>query len=192
MNELLNLLPLFQESLELQVKIFGDLLPVLDREEEMLMNFDVTDFEKVVVEKDQLVRRAQSAEERRLAALKRICFMISYDARGQLPTLRSFLVLFENYVTNTEKLVDAGVHAELKIWNEHIKTLAAEYMALFKSAQPRILRNQLVLQKMARNFERSLAVMQNEANVGQNYNSQGKSHSRNTGKDGLSFVRVKA
>lgn len=192
MNELLNLLTLFQESLELQVKIFGELLPVLDREEHMLMHFDVADFEKVVVEKDQLVRRAQSAEERRLAALKRICFMISYDARGQLPTLRTFIVLFENYVTNTEKLVDPVVHAQLKIWNENLRTLSEAYLALFKSAQPRIFRNQLVLKKMVRNFERSLAVMQNEANVGHNYNSQGKAHSRNTGKDGLSFVRVKA
>ena len=118
--------------------------------------------------------------------------MISFDARGRLPSLRSFLVIFESYIANTEKLVDANIHAQLQNWAAQIQTLAQSYLEQFNSAQPRILRNQLVLKKMARNFERSLAVIQNEANIGSQYNAQGKSHLSRGGKDPLSFVRVKA
>ena len=192
MEELLKLLVGFRDCLSHQMRIFEELLPVLDREEELVLRFDVGEFERLVVEKDQIVRRAQAVEERRLALLRRICFLVAYDARGELPTLRAFLAVFDAYVANVAALVDEATGARVAALSLELRTIAETYLALFQSAAPRIRRNQTVLTKMARNFERSLAILRSEASVEQSYDATGRSRVSDAGPRGTSFVRVKA
>jgi hypothetical protein len=192
MDELLKLLSSFEDCLSHQMRIFRQLLPVLDREEELVVRFDVGEFEKLVVEKDQIVRRAHSVEERRLVALKRVCFLVGYDARGELPSLRAFLVVLDNYAANVAPLLDAETAASLEAVRGRIHAVAAEYLELFRGAAPRIGRNQTVLAKMARNFERSLAILRTEASLQQDYDAAGRARLPGRGAEGNSFVRVKA
>lgn len=192
MNELLALLSQFRDCLEQQMRLYSELVPVIDREEDMLTRFDVGAFEKVVVEKDQLVRRAQACEERRLALVKRICFMIAFDARGQLPSLRTFLAVFESYCARVATLIDAPTREALEEHRAALQDIAARYFAAFKVIAPRVHRNQIIMRKMARNFERSLSIMQSEANVPSDYDATGKTTAKVLSKDGLSSVRVKA
>jgi len=192
MEELLKLLTGFQDCLFHQMQIFEELLPVLDREEELVLRFDVGEFERLVVEKDQIVRRAQAVEERRLGLLRRICFLIAYDARGELPSLRTFLTVFESYVANVQALLEATVRDSLSARSAELRTLSDRYLGLFQAAAPRIRRNQTVLTKMAHNFERSLAILRSEASIEHNYDAAGRSQAAGGGLRHNSFVRVKA
>lgn len=192
MEELLKLLAGFQDCLSHQMRIFNELLPVLDREEELVLRFDVGEFERLVTEKDTIVRRAQTVEDKRLATLRRICFLIGFDARGELPSLRSFLAAFDAYVANVSTLVDAPTRESLEAAKTNLGELAAEYLALFQSAAPRIGRNQTVLTKMAHNFSRSLAILRSETSLQQDYDASGRTRSRSKGPESTSFVRVRA
>ena len=192
MEELLKLLAGFQDCLSHQMRIFNELLPVLDREEELVLRFDVGEFERLVTEKDTIVRRAQTVEDKRLVTLRRICFLIGFDARGDLPSLRNFLAAFDAYVTNVTTLVDAETRARLEGAKAGLTEVSAEYLALFRSAAPRIGRNQTVLSKMAHNFSRSLAILRSETSFQQDYDASGRTRSRAKGPEATSFVRVRA
>ena len=192
MEELLKLLAGFRDCLSHQMRIFQELLPVLDREEELVLRFDVGEFERLVTEKDQIVRRAQSVEDRRLVLLRRICFLIGYDARGELPALRAFLIAFDAYVANVATLVDAPSREGLAAEKAGIGEVAAAYLESFQKAAPRIKRNQTVLVKMAHNFERSLAIIKSESSLQQDYDALGRARNRSKGPESTSFVRVKA
>lgn len=192
MDELLNLLVQFRECLGLQMKIYLELLPVLDKEEELLMKFDVGDFEKVVTEKDQIVKRGSNVEERRLACLRRICFMMSYDARGQLPSLRTFGAVFDSYLGNVKTLVDETMCQQLHEERQSLDQLCQRYLEVFAKVGPRVRRNQQVLKKMTRNIERSLAMISSEISCPSSYDVHGKTKARMTAGESLSYVRVKA
>jgi flagellar biosynthesis/type III secretory pathway chaperone len=192
MEELLKLLVGFRDCLSHQMRIFQELLPVLDREEELVLRFDVGEFERLVTEKDQTVRRAQAVEEKRVALLRRICFLIGYDARGQLPTLKDFLSAFDAYVTNVATLLEPAWLESLADEKAIMGEIASEYLDLFQKAAPRIKRNQTVLSKMAYNFSRSLSILKSESSLQQDYDAAGRTRNNSKGPESNSFVRVKA
>lgn len=70
MVELLKLLAQFLQCLRQQMTLMEELLVVIAREEELVVSFSLPEFEKLVTEKDQIVRLTQAAEERRLQLLK--------------------------------------------------------------------------------------------------------------------------
>lgn len=191
-EELLALLGQLQDCLSHQMGLFEELLPLLDREEELLQRFDVGEVERLVVEKDQVVRRARAVEDKRLALLRRVCFLIGYDARGDLPSLTSFLTVFASYVGNVKPLVDAPTAEALAARHASLSELSARYLDGFRRHAPRIQRNQAVLTKLARNFERSLTLLRNEASLQQGYDSTGRSRERVPSPKSTSSVRVKA
>lgn len=192
MNELLKLLAQFLQCLKQQMTLLEELLMVIGREEELVVSFSLPEFEKLVTEKDQIVRLAQAAEERRLQLLKKLCFMMAFDARGKLPTLSEFIAVSRSYSGNVERLVDAETLNNLKIAFGEIEALAVLYRSAFLHAQPRIDQNKLILAALARNFKRSLTVLQNEAASAKRYNERGKSVGHASPGDGVAFVRVRA
>lgn len=192
MSELLKILAQFLQCLQLQMTLLEELLIVVAREEELVLAFSLPEFEKLVTEKDQVVRRIQSAEERRLSHLKRLCFLMAYDARGHLPTLNEFLSVARSYQKNVENLVGADVREALASELNAIEECARLYRSAFLNAQPRIEQNKLILQNLARNFRRSLAFLESESAQNKRYNEQGQSVVPSQAKEGISFVRVRA
>ncbi len=184
----------FQECLNAQMAIFEELIPVLDKEEELITSFSLKTFENVVFEKDTIVKRAQNVENRRLVMLRRILFLISYDARaGAIPSLRSFMVIFDSYITNVKNLVQESHALQLFHFQRELTSTSESYLNLFERLSPRIFRNQTVLQKAARNMQRSLAVFQSELNIPANYDAHGKQNPRQKiNAKSFSSVRVRA
>ncbi|NBO39249.1 hypothetical protein EBU99_11780 [bacterium] len=192
MNELLKLLAQFLQCLQQQMTLMEDLLGVLAREEELVVSFSLPEFEKLVTEKDQIVRLIQAAEDRRLQVLKKLCFMMAFDARGKMPTLTEFIAVARSYLENIERLVDAETHQRVRASLGDIESIAVIYRSAFLHAQPRIEQNKLILSALARNFKRSVMVFQNEAALTKRYNEKGRSVAPNVQKDGITFVRVRA
>jgi hypothetical protein len=192
MEELLGSFRAFLESLCLQMKIYEELPGILDKEEECVGGFALGEFEKIFTIKDQLVKRAQAAEERRLNLLKRICFLISYDARGKLPSLKTFLIIFGNYVNNVKELVGSDCAEQLKQLLSEFHQVADQYIALFDIVGPRIYRNQQVLRKLSNNFGRSVVLLESQLNMPNNYDAQGKRKSQLKSAGLTSSLQVKA
>ncbi|MFZ9518990.1 MAG: hypothetical protein ACO3A4_00780 [Silvanigrellaceae bacterium] len=192
MNELLKILAQFLDCLQQQMTLLEELLVVIAREEDLVVSFSLPEFEKLVTEKDQIVRRAQSAEERRLAAVKKLCFLMAYDARGKMPTLSEFLAVARAYERNVAALIDEQTRKSLAIAIDSIESLADGYRAAFLNAQPRIDQNRLILQSLSQNFKRSISVLENAAGSNKRYNERGKSVAPSAARDGVSFVRVRA
>ena len=190
MDELLGLLAAFREHLETQMGLFLELLPLLDQEEELMSIFDVPQFEKIVVAKDQLVKSAARVEERRLSTLRRICFLIGYDART-MPSLSEFLIAMKSYEKNVERLLSFEVHQKIVAERSDIEELAGKYLYAFRSAMPRIQRNQTVLTKLSKNFERSLNVMRSEQNGSDAYDANGRTKNLYERPEANSSVRIK-
>jgi hypothetical protein len=192
MNELLKILTQFLQCLQLQMTLLEELLVVISREEELVVSFSLPDFEKLVTEKDQVVRRLHAAEDRRLAQLKKLCFLMAYDARGRLPSLSEFLTVARSYQHNVQNLVDSDTRAQLEHALLEIQNLTEQYRGSFLQAQPRIEQNKLVLQALSRNFKRSIAFLESEGGQTKRYNERGRSVSPSASRDNVSFVRVRA
>lgn len=192
MLELLKILAQFQQCLQQQMALLEELLVVIAREEELVISFSLPEFEKLVTEKDQIVRRMQSAEERRLTFLKKLCFLMAYDARGKLPSLIEFLAVAVTYQRNVESLIDQDTRAQLASALHEIEDFSRQYRAAFLQAQPRIDQNKLILQSLARNFKRSIAFLEHESGQNKRYNERGRSVAPSVVRDGVSFVRVRA
>lgn len=192
MDELLSLLETFRESMQSQIKILSQLVPILDREEDLLARFDLNDFEKTVIEKDQLAKRTQVIEDRRAVVLRKICYLISYDARGQLPTLRTFRLIFKNYLEKVESLILPETFVSLKEKESAIAETEQRFRELFSFTAPRVYRNQVILKKLLKNFKLSISLLQTEVVKDQNYDKSGKAISKPASSDSWSSVRIKA
>lgn len=192
MNELLKLLAQFLQCLRQQMTLLEELLIVLAREEELVVSFSLPEFEKLVTDKDQIVRLAQAAEDRRLQLLKKLCFMMAYDARGKLPSLNEFIALSKSYRNNIASLVDSETFERLRLSLEEVENVAQAYRSAFLHAQPRIDQNKMILSALARNFKRSLMVLESESLGSNRYNERGRRIDTSTARDGVAFVRVRA
>jgi hypothetical protein len=191
MNELLKLLAQFQQCLQQQMTMMEELLVIIEREAELVVSFSLPEFEKLVTEKDQVVRLTQAAEERRLNILKRLCFMMAFDARGKLPTLSEFQTVARSYAQNVERLVDGETFGLLIAALEDLERVALHYRSAFLHAQPKIEENKKVLRALAANFKRSVNFLQSQVGGGKRYDGRGQSV------DGApvstaAFVRVRA
>jgi uncharacterized protein YciU (UPF0263 family) len=172
--------------------LLEELLVVLAREEELVVSFSLPDFEKLVVEKDQIVRLIQAAESRRLQTLQKLCFMMAYDARGKSPSLTEFVTVAQSYQKNVATLIEPDTFEKLSVFVAEIEHVAQVYRSQFLHAQPRIEQNKLILKSLARNFKRSLMVLEAESPSANRYNEKGKRVERTVAEGAPNFVRVRA
>ncbi|MEY4065388.1 MAG: hypothetical protein RIR26_1596 [Pseudomonadota bacterium] len=191
MNELLKLLAQFQQCLQQQMTMMEELLVIIGREAELVVSFSLPEFERLVTEKDQVVRLAQAAEERRLQILKKLCFMMAFDARGRLPSLSEFQSVGRAYAQNVERLIDRDTQIQLNAALDDVERVSALYRSAFLHAQPRIDENKKILRALAANLKRSVNFLQAQAAGGKRYDGRGQSV------DGApsataAFVRVRA
>jgi len=192
MSELLKFLAQFLQCLRQQMTLLEELLVVLAREEELVASFSLPDFEKLVVEKDQIVRLIQAAESRRLQILQKLCFMMAYDARGKSPSLSEFVAVAQSYQKNVATLIDADTSEKLSVFVAEIEHVAQVYRTQFLHAQPRIEQNKLILKSLALNFKRSLMVMEAESASANRYNEKGRRVEKTMAEGNSNFVRVRA
>jgi len=172
--------------------LLEELLVVLAREEELVASFSLPDFEKLVVEKDQIVRLIQAAESRRVQILQKLCFMMAYDARGKSPSLSEFVAVAQSYQKNVATLIDADTSEKLSVFVAEIEHVAQVYRTQFLHAQPRIEQNKLILKSLALNFKRSLMVMEAESASANRYNEKGRRVEKTMAEGNSNFVRVRA
>jgi flagellar biosynthesis/type III secretory pathway chaperone len=189
---LLKFLAQFLQCLRQQMTLLEELLVVLAREEELVVSFSLPDFEKLVVEKDQIVRLIQAAESRRLQILQKLCFMMAFDARGKSPSLSEFVSVAQSYQKNVASLIDPETFGKLSVFVAEIEHVAQVYRSQFLHAQPRIEQNKLILKSLALNFKRSLMVMESESASSNRYNEKGRRVERTMAESGSNFVRVRA
>ncbi len=192
MSELLKFLAQFLQCLRQQMTLLEELLVVLAREEELVASFSLPDFEKLVVEKDQIVRLIQAAESRRVQILQKLCFMMAYDARGKSPSLSEFVAVAQSYQKNVATLIDADTSEKLSVFVAEIEHVAQVYRTQFLHAQPRIEQNKLILKSLALNFKRSLMVMEAESASANRYNEKGRRVEKTMAEGNSNFVRVRA
>jgi flagellar biosynthesis/type III secretory pathway chaperone len=192
MDELLKLMRAICEGIEALGRIFSELNIVLDHEEQIIATYSLTELERVVVEKDQLVQRATSAEQRRLRSYERLFFLIGYDARGTLPTLTEFEIIFQAYLNNITPLVDENTVFALNEAYHEFLTKGRELQAQYRELSPRIYRNRQVLTKMANHFSRSVQIFESEMTAARHYDGTGRAKTHVGRGETVSSLRVKA
>ncbi|KAB8037819.1 hypothetical protein GCL60_11635 [Silvanigrella paludirubra] len=192
MEELLNLIIQFNDILRKQIQSYLEFLPILDEEEIAISNYDLASLEKMVIIKDQHSRIAQSLEERRVIVLKKICYMMAFDPRGQNLSLKLFKFTFSTYIKNIKTLVGEVTYNKLLEQETTFNEISSEFEKTFEVVYPRIYRNQAILKKLMKNVSLSISLFQSEAEVGMNYDSLGKAQSLTNKNNGLSSMRVKA
>jgi len=192
MNELLKFLAQFLQCLRQQMTLLEELLVVIAREEELVVSFSLPDFEKLVIEKDQIVRLIQAAESRRLQILQKLCFMMAYDARGKSPSLSEFVAVAQSYKKNVASLIEPDTFEKLSVFVAEIEHVADIYRSQFLHAQPRIEQNKLILKALSLNFKRSLMVLESESASTNRYNEKGRRVERSMSEGSSNFVRVRA
>lgn len=192
MEELLNLISQFNEILKKQINSYLEFIPILDEEEAAISNYDLAALEKIVIIKDQHSRIAQSLEERRVIILKKICYMMAFDSRGQNLSLKLFKFTFATYIKNIKSLVSEATFNKLLEQENTFNEVSNEFEKSFETVYPRIFRNQVILKKLMKNVSLSISLFQSEAEVGMNYDSLGKAKSLTNKSSGISSMRIKA
>ena len=192
MDELLNFIVQFNDILKKQIITYSDFITILDEEEDAIANYDIAALEKIIILKDQQSRIAQSLEERRLIILKKICYMMAFDARGKNLSLKLFKLTFFTYLKNIKNLISETIFEKLISQENECNKISLEFEKTFELVYPRIYRNQFILKNLTRSVSLSLALFQTEAKTGLNYDSCGKAQSLTYKSSGLSSMRVKA
>jgi hypothetical protein len=192
MEELIALIQALQASLKKEMSLLSELLPVLDEEESMLTFFMVPELERVVLEKDSIVRQVKLQEKKRLQNLQRICFLIGYDARKDLPNLTLLENLFGTYEASVANLLTENVKSTLQIAITGFKDTSALYIQFFAKTGPRITRNQKIMSKLAAGMAKSTKILLERSGFTQSYDAQGKTFTQVPSKLPLSSLKVKA
>lgn len=192
MEELISLLRQFNEVLKKQITSYLEFIPILDEEEQAITSYDLASLEKIVIIKDQHSRISQSLEQRRVQILRKICYMIAFDPRGQKLSLNLFKITFNTYLENIKNLVQDSVYLKLCEENDNITETANEFEKSFEVVYPRIYRSQIILKKLLRNITLSINLFQSESDVGMNYDALGKAHSAVNNSMATSSMRIKA
>ena len=161
MNELLGFLRQFCDCLKLQITVLSGLESVLNTEEDLIARSALSDYERVLTEKDQLVQRAAAAEKRRQQALKKLCYFIGFDLRRGLPSLSEVVAAFDSYLVNIQPLIESDIYSALCAFQKELIDIKGNYLNLFATLTPRIKRNQMILQKLEYQLKMSLSIFSN-------------------------------
>jgi flagellar biosynthesis/type III secretory pathway chaperone len=193
MDELLNLLKTLRACIVAIDGAYSQLVEIMETEEDLISRYEMGPVQNVIVEKDQVVQRIQKLEEKRNASMKRICFLISYDARRNLPSLSEFTLVFDSYLSNIEKLIAAEIHVELFNLFVQCKEASHSLKHNFSSRyEPRIYRNKTIVAKCLRNFQRSIKIFEDASGSAGLYDPKGNTRSDRNHKEATSILRVQA
>lgn len=190
MEELITLLTQFNDILKLQLESFHEFVHILDMEEHAITLYQFAEIEKSVVLKDQQTKVSQSYEEKRIRCLKKICYLMAFDSRGQNLSLPLFKTVFSTYVENVKKLLTPEIIEKLELLKNEFFQLSDDFTQSFENMSLRINRNQAILKKVLRHVNLSINLFQSEASSGTNYDSLGKSQSIFNQKNPASSIRV--
>ena len=190
MNEFIALFEQFNLILRQQIESFKEFVLILDQEEQSIARYDFLEIEKSVILKDQHTQLAESLEEKRIILLKKICYMMAFDSRGQKLSLPLFKTVFTAYLQNVKKLLPEDIILKLEEIYSNFLEISNEFYSIFESVSKRIYRNQLILKKVIRHVNLSLNLFQSEAESGMNYDSLGKAQTVFTQQTPVSSIRV--
>ncbi len=191
MEELIKLLEQLGACVASLHQTYARLLEILDTEESLISQYELKNLQDVVAQKDQLVHLAQKTEEKRVSTLKRLCYLIAFDARNTLPSLAEFNLAFEAYMKNIETLVDTETHAQIQNLHAHCREISGALQADFSARiVPRIQQNRIVVAKVRENFRRSLRLFENVSGATNAYDKKGQAQSSLTSSSKNSLLRV--
>ncbi len=167
------------------------LVEIMNIEEDLISRYEMKDFQNVVAEKHQTVQRAQKTEEKRVATLRRICFLISFDARHTLPNIAEFNSAFRAYLQNIETLVNNETLEQVKAQFDKYRETANALHTQFKEViAPRIHQNRIIIEKVHSNFKKSMRIFESAGGVAHSYDKNGHANSNVTRTENTSMLRV--
>jgi flagellar biosynthesis/type III secretory pathway chaperone len=191
MEELIKLLDTLKAYVAALHQTYGRLVDIMDAEEKLISEYNIGSLQNLVVEKDQVVQRSQKTEEKRAATLKRICFLIAFDARNTLPSVSEFNTAFEAYLRNIETLVDEQTLSEVKTaFGEYASTATAMQEDFTTRIAQRIRQNKIIIEKVRLNFQKSIRLFENIGGVTDSYNKKGLANSDMSRSTKTSLLRV--
>lgn len=176
MDELIRLCHELLHNLNAQIAIVEEFEKILEREEHYISKFDLVEFEQALVEKDQCVQRLHIQNKKRESLLRKICYLISYDAREKLPSLTDFLKAFSTYLVNIRKLVSEDIHLQVAELYNQLQFVGDHFKSRFDALSPKLYKNQQILKKLSQNFQRSLQIFEGAMMRNQNYDGKGMAH----------------
>lgn len=174
MEELIKLLAAFRSSLFSLHRIYQELAEVMDREEELIVQYRLSELDRIVTEKDQIVQRATNVESRRIKIAEKICFLIAYNSRGKRITLSEFHLVFERYLENIRSLVEESIFTRIAKEYEEFKTTSTAFSEFFKQMDPRIYRNKQVIKGVLKNITNSVNFFEQALSPSMQYDALGK------------------
>lgn len=192
MDELVKIVNQFNTNLDQQINVYRELETILDYEEKSLAEFHLTEFEKILIEKDQNVQRLLLLNTKREALLTKLCYFISYDTRRGLPSLVEFQKAFDTYLKNIKDLVEEETYNQVNHLAIQFKEVAHRYREVYVHLTPRFYRNQQILRQMTRSFSQSVAIFESALPIAREYNKKGTSTSKPVSLEAKSKVYVKA
>ncbi|MES2614172.1 MAG: flagellar export chaperone FlgN [Bdellovibrionota bacterium] len=190
MDELISLLDQFNAILKQQIEALNEFVIVLDQEENAIRLYQFLEIEKSVILKDQHTQIAAALEEKRIQLLKRICYMIAFDSRGQTLSLPLFKTVFSSYLENVKTILPKNIVEKLYELNTSFIEISNEFSDTFQQASKRIYRNQLILKKVIRHVNLSINLFQTAAEASTNYDALGKTQSVFSQQNAVSSIRV--
>lgn len=190
MNELFDLLDQFNQTIKEQIESFKQFLVILDDEESAISNYNFGKIERSVIQKDQHVQIADALEKKRINILKKICYLIAYDPRGQLLSFSQFKTIFEVYLKNVTNLLPVEIFNEINNKFEEFKEAAYEFQDIFNQASLRIQRNENILKTLIKHVNLSINLFHSEGESSFNYDSLGKSQNIFKQNNSISSIRV--
>jgi len=177
MEELLNLLEEMVQVTRRQAQLFEDLLPLLAEEEDSIARYHLSDLQRIVAQKHRHIQLAQMAEENREKLLKKICYFIAFDSRGQPLTLETFQSVLQVYIQNVTPLIPTHIKESLVQIALQLKEKGELLKAAVQKARPLVRQNQQILTKLNKNLQGSLSLLQAYTTTGLSYDALGKGHS---------------
>jgi hypothetical protein len=191
MEELIRLLETLKSYVASLHQAYDHLVEIMDGEEKLVAEYNIGNLQNLVVEKDQVVQRAQKIEEKRAATLKRICFLIAFDARNTLPSVLEFKSAFEAYLRNIETLVETETFEQIHFaFGEYSNTATAMQSDFANRIGPRIRQNKIIIEKVRLNFQKSIRLFENIGGVTDSYNKKGLANSDMSRSSKTSLLRI--
>lgn len=190
MEELIALIEQLNLTLKQQINLLNEFILILNQEEQSISTYCFLEVEKSIILKDNHSKIMLSLEEKRINILKKICYMIAFDSRGQKLTLPLFKTVFGAYLNNVKNLLTKDVFIKIEELNNNFLEITNEFSLTFENASKRIYRNQIILKKVLKHVNLSLNLFQSEAVSSMNYDSLGKSQSAFNQQNPVSSIRV--
>ncbi len=181
------------ETQAAQVLLVDELIACFQREEESAAGFSQSVLNEVIGLKDQLVHRFASLEEKRVAGVNQLAFLIGFDLRGSSPSLSVMVAALRAYSENLRGLLAADELAAVQKAISVYCDSSLQQLPDYERLAERVRRNRLIVRRVLASVNRSMRFFEHVFQVSDvSYDEGGKSRSRLGGSPQATQVSIRA